>query len=98
MNLIIWKFKLEIVDIQEIFLPDGAELLSVANQGESLCLWAIVDPSKEKRNRCIEIIKTGELILMDATIYRKFIGTVVISPFVWHVFESGLIQEENRYT
>ena len=89
MKMVIWKFELQITDLQEVTMPDGAELLSVANQNGSLCLWAMVDPdlSKEKRHRYIEIIGTGNPILVDVAIDRKFIGTAVVSPFVWHVFE-----------
>lgn len=89
MKMVIWKFELQITDLQEVTMPDGAELLSVANQNGSLCLWAMVDPDpyKEKRHRYIEIIGTGNPILVDVAIDRKFIGTAVVSPFVWHVFE-----------
>lgn len=48
--MVIWKFKLAITDIQEIKIPEGAELLSVAKQNGNLCLWAMVDPSKIHSN------------------------------------------------
>ena len=85
--MVIWKYELEIADMQEVTMPDGAELLSVANQDGNLCLWAMVDPSKEKRRRYIEIIGTGNPIFTDMGVDREFIGTAVVDPFVWHVFE-----------
>lgn len=85
--MVIWKFELQITDMQELMMPEGAEFLSVANQNGSLCLWATVDPSKEKRHRYIEIIGTGNPMPMDTGVDRKFIGTAVVNPFVWHVFE-----------
>ena len=85
--MVIWKYELEIADMQEVTMPDGAELLSVANQDGNLCLWAMVDPSKEKRRRYIEIIGTGNPIFTDMGVDREFIGTAVVNPFVWHVFE-----------
>lgn len=85
--MVIWKFELAITDMQEVTMPDGAELLSVANQNGNLCLWAIVDPSKERRRRYIEIIGTGNPMPTDMGVDRKFIGTAVVNPFVWHVFE-----------
>lgn len=84
--MVIWKFELEITDLQGVTMPDGAELLSVANQNGNLCLWAMVDPLKEKRRRYIEIIGTGNPMPMVG-VDRKFIGTAVVDPFVWHVFE-----------
>lgn len=85
--MVIWEFELEITDMQEVRMPEGAELLSVANQSGKLCLWAMVDPSKEKRCHRIEIFGTGHPIPVDMGIARKFIGTAVVDPFVWHVFE-----------
>lgn len=83
----IWKFELQINDMQELTMPDGAEILSVANQNDKLCLWAMVNPSNENRRRYIEIIGTGRHIVEGMGIDREFIGTVFIGPFVWHVFE-----------
>lgn len=85
--MVIWKFNLVITDMQEVVMPDGAELLSVANQRGVLCLWAMVDPLKEKRPRYIEIVGTGNPMPVDMGVDRKFIGTAVVDPFVWHVFE-----------
>lgn len=85
--MVIWKFELEITDWQEVMMPVGAELLSVANQNGSLCLWAMVDPSKGSQPRYIEIFGTGNPIPTDMGVDRKFLGTAVVNPFVWHVFE-----------
>ena len=69
---VIYKYKLEITDYQKIYLPIGSKILSVANQRESLCLWALVDPDGNfgEHLHHIEIIGTGNPI-----------------PIVWHVFE-----------
>ena len=83
----IWKFPLEATDMQEITVPDGADLLSVANQNGTICLWVMVDPSAEPRRRYIEIIGTGNSFSIDMGVDRVFIGTVIVNPFVWHVFE-----------
>lgn len=86
--MVIWKFVLEIVDKQEVMMPAGAELLSVANQNSSLCLWALVNPLKEYQKRHIEVIGTGNRIpQQEPGVNRRFLGTAVIDPFVWHVFE-----------
>lgn len=86
----IWKFVLEVTDTQFVNMPAGSEILSVDNQDGSLCLWAmvnpVIDPTAEPERREIEIIGTGNPIDRDM-VCRKFIGTVLAAPFVWHVFE-----------
>lgn len=83
----IWKFELQITDMQTKKMPVGAKILSVANQNGSLCLWAMCDTKKPGEDRVIEIIGTGNPVHMDMGVERTFIGTVVMNPFVWHVFE-----------
>lgn len=55
----IWKFPLDIEDRVRIPLPAGAQLLSVQMQGETPCLWALVDPAAEKEMRYIDVYGTG---------------------------------------
>lgn len=81
----IWKYELTLADLQAVSMPIGSGILSVANQRGSLCLWAMVDPANESKvTRQIEIIGTGNPMPEGK---RTFIGTAVIDPFVWHVFE-----------
>ncbi len=82
----VWKYELQIVDEQTLEMPRGAKVLSVANQSGKLCLWAEVDQSERIVYRHFLIIGTGNLITEDFEL-RKFVGTVLIDPFVWHVFE-----------
>lgn len=81
----IWKFELEITDIQTLKMPCGAKILSAASQNGTLCLWAMCDTEKPDKNRVIEIIGTGNPVHM--CFERVFIGTAIMNPFVWHVFE-----------
>lgn len=83
--MVIWKYELKLTDRQTVRMPVATDLLSVANQRGSLCLWAMVDPDNpNKVDRDIEIIGTGNPMPHWR---RSFIGTVVIDQFVWHVFE-----------
>ena len=88
MSNAIWKYQLHLTDRQSVEMPSGAKILSVAEQEETLCLWALVDtkaPFYEMRQ--IEIVGTGNPIPSLAPPQeRTFIGTVVTQPFVWHVF------------
>ena len=83
----IWKYELAITDTQEVMMPQGALILSVANQNGKLCLWAMVVPANPDSRRIIEIIGTGNPFEVDTGIDRKFIGTAIIGSLVWHVFE-----------
>lgn len=83
----IYKYTLQITDLQTIMLPVGAHILSVGNQHDYLCLWAMIDPSNEQQARTIEIIGTGNPIEVSQNINRRFIGTAIFTTFVWHVFE-----------
>ncbi len=85
----IWKYQLAITDIQQVLMPDGAQLLCAQMQNGSLCLWAFVDPEAEKRVRTIEVIGTGH---QNDDVPRKYISTVLMcaDTLVWHVFERDL--------
>ena len=89
----IWEYELLVTDMQKVAMPEGAQILSVGNQNNKLCLWALVNPDKSFPDRHmevrhIEIIGTGNPIVEPASmVTRNFIGTVIWDPFVWHVFE-----------
>lgn len=81
----IWKFELK-QSYQEVEMPVGANLLSVDQQKEIICLWAEVDPDAKREFRSFEIFGTGHSIKPGQ---RKFLGTVLTrgGELVWHVFE-----------
>lgn len=87
----IWKYELQLRDLQHVDMPAGAEILSAANQNAGLCIWAMVDSERPVQSREIEIIGTGNPISFHEPtgmgIHRNFIGTVLMGEFVWHVFE-----------
>lgn len=87
MSTRIWKYELAVTDEQTVEMPRGAKVLSVANQGGNLCLWAEVDPHERVTVRTFLVVGTGHKITLDADL-REFIGTVLICPLVWHVFEA----------
>ena len=86
--MVIWKFKLAIRFTQSIMVPKGSTILSLAVQKDDLCIWALVDPDAGSECRTIQIFGTNEKI-KDPLVGTKrlFIGTVIMSYFVWHVFE-----------
>lgn len=88
---LIWKYELEITDKQELTVPRGAKFLSAGNQDGKLCVWASVDPKVAKHGDnetvTLSVIGTGNpFIPEDAGTY---LDTVIMPPFVWHVFVKG---------
>lgn len=88
----IYKYPLAIVDQQTVRLPFGAQILCAQAQGDSMCLWAMVNPHVgEDQDRDIRVHGTGHPLPDDATSYR-YIGTVQLrsGSLVFHVFEAGV--------
>jgi hypothetical protein len=89
----VFRYKLAITDEPGLFLPSGAEVLSVGPPRDGsyqLDLWAQVDilPDAEKELREFRVIGTGNPMPSDC---GRFIGTVPTheGAFIWHVFEKG---------
>lgn len=90
MNKTIYKYPLEVTDVQNISLPVGAEILTIQTQNETPCLWALVDPNGiEKESKTIEIFGTGHPIGYDMGVSRKYISTFQLrgGQLVFHAFE-----------
>ena len=72
----IWKYPLEITDTQNLMMPEGAEILAAQMQGDTLCLWALVNPDAPKQRREIEVLGTGN----PAPDAKRRIGSVMRFP------------------
>lgn len=83
----IYKYPLEQRNINEVEMPEGAEILSVQVQNEIPVLWAIVDTENPNEKRKIRIIGTGHEI--NACEMMIFIDTFQLPKLglVFHVFE-----------
>jgi hypothetical protein len=102
----VWKATLELIDgIQVVVMPAGAKVLHVDKQrlkdpegqlldiigGKApprpkLTMWFECDPGEEERERQFVVHRTGHWIRHDG----EYVGTVIIEPFVWHVYEVEL--------
>ena len=80
----VWKFSLQIGGRVFRAMPDGARPLSVQLQGDTLCLWCLVDPKAQPTMRQFTVVGTGHYI---GTEQLHHIGTVLDGVFVWHAFE-----------
>lgn len=82
----VWKYILQ--PKCEIEMPKGSEVLSVAAQGDEICLWAKVDPSEaQKEKRYFTGYGTGHSIPDEANL--SFVGTALLhgGSLVFHIFE-----------
>lgn len=86
----IWKFPLALTDRQDVVMPRGARVLSVAEQHGKLCLWALVNPDADRVKRALRIAGTGHPCDARAA---HLVGTVLCAggSLVWHVFDYGEI-------
>jgi len=81
---IIYKYPLVITDLQTVYLPKGAKILTVQDQHGVACLWVEIETTNDPEQRIIEIVGTGNKMEEHE---RKYISTFFQFPFVWHVYE-----------
>ena len=85
----IHKYPLRIDDRMELLLPDGARPLCVQMQGDTPCLWALVDPNAPMQRRAVWCRGTGhDASGVDADWH---IGTVQLhgGSLIFHFFLIG---------
>lgn len=91
MNRVVLKYPLENMNMQTVMMPVGAKILTAQMQGETLCLWALVDrDTVQLENRQIQVVGTGHALdVDDAMQLAKYIATIQFygGALVFHVFE-----------
>ncbi len=69
-------------------MPVGAEILDIQSQHDDMCIWAVVEPNKERETRGFFVVGTGHPLPPDAGDYlssvQHRIGNTIL---VWHIFE-----------
>lgn len=85
MNRSIWKYSAPINDRLLLMMPEGAQIVCVQMQGETPCLWALVDCSAQQRQRAFSWRGTGQRFDEQG----EYIGTVQLhsGALVFHLFE-----------
>lgn len=70
----------------ELEMPIGAQVLSIREQGEEICLWALVNPDAPKEKRRFVSFGTGHDV---PAVALQFHGTAHLrgGSLVFHVFE-----------
>lgn len=56
---VIWKFQLAVADKQQLWMPRGAQMLTVQAQFDMACLWALCDSDAPPEYRTVAIYGTG---------------------------------------
>lgn len=90
MNKRIFKYPIQIEDVQSIKLPIGAEILCVQTQRNEPFIWALVDPSSDADmiSHTFELFGTGHEVIYGMGIERKYIGTFQLHDgnLIFHLF------------
>ncbi|MCB0515180.1 MAG: hypothetical protein KDD49_03845 [Bacteroidetes bacterium] len=83
----IFKYQLQTTRIQQVEMPQDAEILCIQTQNETPCLWALVKPNTITIKRTFEIFATGRSIRENAN--RSYVGTYQLNggELVFHCFE-----------
>ena len=81
----IWKFPLELASRQDVLAPTGTKFLAAQLQKGQICLWGEVETDLVQIPHTIGIVGTGRNDLPGEP--RRYIGTVQMLPYVWHVYE-----------
>jgi len=80
----IYKYPIEITDIQEIEMPINAEVIHAGLDPQGTpCVWAKVRTDNKTDIFTFYIVGTGNSIPVMA---RRHVGSFNHGPFVWHVF------------
>ena len=82
----IWKYTLNSQTVQEVQMPQGAEILHAGVQHNEINIWVMVDLDAQNEVRKIAVYGTGHSMLKNS---HKYIGTVQLAggTFIFHVFE-----------
>ncbi len=88
----IWRFELPSFGMFTILMPRGAKVLSTASAGDSIAVWALIDPDAPSVKHLFAVKGTGHDV--ESIVEQgNFIGTVFNSlhevPLVWHIFSLG---------
>jgi hypothetical protein len=81
----IFKYILNIQhQVQIVNMFENANILAFQMQGKTPCIWAEVDLNQKMVFRKFLIVGTGWDLPPD----RKYIGTVQVSEYAWHLYEN----------
>ena len=83
----IFKYQLQVEDVQDVEMPIGSTVLTVQAQGPIPCIWAHVSPEARIVKRRFRTYGTGHP-MKDSDSFPFYVGTYQLSggALVFHVF------------
>lgn len=78
-------YKYSVTQSFTLQLPKGAKVLHVECQGSDPMMWVEQETMHQKETRHFTVFGTGHKI--PEGINFSYIGTFLMLPFVWHLYE-----------
>ena len=82
----IWKYEIQVEDEFTVEMPRLAQVIHVAVQDGTPCMWARVNPAAEMTTRTFHVHGTGHRV--DPTMVHLGSFILLGGRFVGHLFES----------
>lgn len=91
----IYKYLLNVDDMQTIRMPEGALILSVQCQQGQPCIWALIDTECAVGQRRFGLVGTGRPCAFEG---HTHVGTFQLhdGELVFHLFDLGYIPAVGR--
>ena len=93
----IFKYELEFEDNGHVTigLPKDAWVVSVGKQDDKFMVWAMVDPTLEKKeDRKFQLVGTGWPVKQPDNLLH--LGMIFDGSYVWHIFENLNVDEDKE--
>ena len=84
MGLSVWKYEIRVADEFTVEMPRMSQVIHVAVQDGTPCMWALVDPDQPTRLRMFHIRGTGHPVDPDLVYIGSWME--LRGRLVWHLF------------
>lgn len=85
---VIFKYQMPVLERFTMQLPQGAEIIRMADQGGMFWLWAVVDTRLPDESRNFHAVKCGANVPeIDSLVYRGFCAVHVQQELGLYIFE-----------
>lgn len=87
----VWKYKIDMTQLQTLQIPGEAKILSLQKQGnrseDDMFLWCLVDTDKPMETRTFLLVETGDTL--DEFPKAEYVATMqfIRGAYVYHLFE-----------
>jgi len=83
----VYKYQLQVKTKQSVYLPKGAQILSVQPQRDQVCIWALVDTNADPFPLDIHIYGTGHEMPEGANFRHLDTFQLENGALIFHVFQ-----------